>query len=203
MKKSLLIQFVHNCIYTACFVQVFHVCRACRCKMAEVRSLCTDLVCKADIKVHSDLMSDSRKVKHTVCGASECHVYCQGIEDCFFLCTTLPMSSPASSSAPSPPSSPTSPPRRFKNDRQRNARHKFEPFISTDKSSAQVSQPTRFFYLCSVLSCQFFQHFPYIMRGVFLNLNDLCTGVLCYVPQVARDGGVVRTADDKEHVAGL
>ena len=123
----------------------------------------------------------------------------------------------AFSSAPSPPSSPTLPPRRFKNDRQRSARHKFEPFISTNKSSAQVSQPTRFFYLCSVLSCQFFlvssflsvlscqffQHFPYIMRGVFLNLNDLCTGVLCYVPQVARDGGVVRTADDKEHVAGL
>lgn len=121
----------------------------------------------------------------------------------FFLSTTLPMSSPASSSAPSPPSSPTLPPRRFKNDRQRSARHKFEPFISTNKSSAQVSQPTRFFYLCSVLSCPFFQHFPYIMRGVFLNLNDLCTGVLCYVPQVARDGGVVRTADDKEHVAGL
>lgn len=90
-----------------------------------------------------------------------------------------------------------------KTNRQRSARHKFEPFISTDKSSAQVSQPTRFFYLCSVLSCQFFQHFPYIMRGVFLNLNDLCTGVLCYVPQVTRDGGVVRTADDKEHVAGL
>ena len=62
----------------------------------------------------------------------------------------------ASSSAPSPPSSPTLPPRRFKNDRQRSARHKFEPFISTNKSSAQVSQPTRFFYLCSVLSCQFF-----------------------------------------------
>lgn len=74
----------------------------------------------------------------------------------FFLSTTLPMSSPASSSAPSPPSSPTLPPRRFKNDRQRSARHRFEPFISTDKSSAQVSQPTRFFYLCSVLSCQFF-----------------------------------------------
>ena len=135
----------------------------------------------------------------------------------FFLSTTLPMSSPASSSAPSPPSSPTLPPRRFKNDRQRSAQHKFEPFISTNKSSAQVSQPTRFFYLCSVLSCQFFlvnsflsilscqffQHFPHIMRGVFLNFNDLCTGVLCYVPQVARDGGVVRTADDKEHVAGL
>ena len=84
MKKSLLIQFVHNCVYTACFVQVFHVCRACRCKVAEVWSLCTDLICKADIKVHSDLMSDSRKVKHTVCGASKCHVYCQGIEDCFF-----------------------------------------------------------------------------------------------------------------------
>ena len=32
----------------------------------------------------------------------------------FFLSTTLPMSSPASSSAPSPPSSPTLPPRRFK-----------------------------------------------------------------------------------------
>ena len=54
----------------------------------------------------------------------------------FFLSTTLPMSSPASSSAPSPPSSPTLPPRRFKNDRQRSARHKFEPFISTNKSSA-------------------------------------------------------------------
>ena len=80
---------------------------------------------------------------------------------------------------------------------------KLEPFISTNKSSAQVSQPTRFFYLCSVLSCQFFQHFPYIMCGVFLNLNDLCTSVLCYVPQVTRDGGVVRTANDKEHVAGL
>ena len=41
------------------------------------------------------------------------------------------------------------------------------------------------------------------MCGVFLNLNDLCTSVLCYVPQVTRDGGVVRTANDKEHVAGL
>ena len=83
MKESLLIQFVHNCIYTACFIQVFHVCRACRCKMAEVRSLCTDLVCKADIKVHSDLMSDSRKMKHTVGRTSKCHIYRQGIQDCF------------------------------------------------------------------------------------------------------------------------
>lgn len=31
------------------------------------------------------------------------------------------------------------------------------------------------------------------MRGIFLNLNDLCTGVLCYVPQVARDGGVTNS----------
>ena len=68
-----------------------------------------------------------------------------------FLSTTLPMSSPASSSAPSPPSSPTLPPRRFKNDRQRSARHKFEPFISTDKSSAQVSSLRAF-----SISVQFF-----------------------------------------------
>ena len=79
MKKSDLVQLIHNRINTAGLVEVFHVSRACRCKVAEVRSLLTDLICKADVKVHSDLMCDSRKMKHTVCGASKCHIYGKSI----------------------------------------------------------------------------------------------------------------------------
>ena len=71
MKKSLLVQLVHNCIYATCFVQVFHVSRTCRCKVTDVRSLCTDLICKADIKIPANLMCDCRKnlskAVHTVC----------------------------------------------------------------------------------------------------------------------------------------
>ena len=79
MEKSKLVQLVHNRIDTAGLVEVFHVSRACRCKVAEVRSLLTDLICKADVKVHSDLMCNSRKMKHTVCGASKCHIYGKSI----------------------------------------------------------------------------------------------------------------------------
>ena len=51
--------------------------------MAEVRCLCADLVCKADIKIHSDFMSDCRKMEHTVGRTSKCHIYCQRIQDGF------------------------------------------------------------------------------------------------------------------------
>ena len=84
MKKALLIQFIHYCINTACFIQVFHICRACRCKMTEIRGFFTDLICKADIKIHSHFMRNCRKMKHTVGRASKCHIYSQCIQDCFF-----------------------------------------------------------------------------------------------------------------------
>ena len=79
MKKSQLVQLIHDRIDTTGLIKIFHVGRACRCKVAKVRGLLTDFICKADIKVHSDLMCDSRKMKHTVCGASKCHIYCKCI----------------------------------------------------------------------------------------------------------------------------
>ena len=84
MKKSFFVQLVHNCINTACFVQIFHISRTCRCKVAEVRCLCTDLICKAYIKIHTDFMSDCRKMKHTVGRTSKCHIYCQCVQNGFF-----------------------------------------------------------------------------------------------------------------------
>ena len=66
VKKTFLIQLVHNSIYTTRFIQVFHICRTCRCKVTEVRSLFADSVCKINLKIHTDLMCDRRKVKHTV-----------------------------------------------------------------------------------------------------------------------------------------
>ena len=83
MEKSFFVQLVHDCVNTAGFIEIFHVSRACRCKVAEVRCLCTDLVCETDIKVHSHFMSDRRKMKHTVGRTSKCHIYRQGIQDCF------------------------------------------------------------------------------------------------------------------------
>ena len=84
MEKSQLVQLIHNCIDTAGLIKIFHVSRASRCKVAEIRSLLTDLICKADIKVHSDLMCNGRKMKHAVCGTTKCHIYSKGIQNCLF-----------------------------------------------------------------------------------------------------------------------
>ena len=84
VKESLFIQLVHNCVYAACFVQVFHVSRTCRCKVADVRSLCTDFICKADIEIPANLMCDCRKMKHTVCRTAKSHIYSKGIQKCLF-----------------------------------------------------------------------------------------------------------------------
>ena len=52
--------------------------------MAEVRGFCTDFIRKCNIKIHANLMSNRREMQHTVCGASQCHIYRQSIQDSFF-----------------------------------------------------------------------------------------------------------------------
>ena len=84
MKESLLIQFCHNCIDTTCFIQVFHISRTCRCKVTEIWCLFTDSICEINLKVHSHFMCDCRKMKHTVCRASKCHINSKCIQNCFF-----------------------------------------------------------------------------------------------------------------------
>ena len=81
MQKSDIGKFLHYCINTAGFIQIFHIGRTCRCKMAKVRCFLTDLICKGDVKVKANLMSDCRKVKHTVCGTAKRHIHRQGIQD--------------------------------------------------------------------------------------------------------------------------
>ena len=84
MEKTFFVQFIHNSVNTACFVQVLHVCWTCWRQMAQIRSLFADLICKADIKIHSNFMSDCRQMKHTVGRTAKCHIYGQRIKNCFF-----------------------------------------------------------------------------------------------------------------------
>ena len=88
MDQSKLIQFFHNCIDTTGFIQIFHIGWTCRCKVAEIRSLLADSICEINLKVHTDLMCDCRKMQHTVGRASQCHIYCQRIQDCI-LCHNI------------------------------------------------------------------------------------------------------------------
>ena len=57
---------------------------SCRCQMTQVRGLLTDTICKINLKIHSDLMGDRRKMQHTVGGAAQRHIYCQCVEDGIF-----------------------------------------------------------------------------------------------------------------------
>ena len=84
MKKSLFVQLVHNCVYTARFIQIFHISRTCRCKVAQVRGLFTNSICKINLKIHANFMRNCRKMQHTVGRASKCHIYRQRIQDCIF-----------------------------------------------------------------------------------------------------------------------
>ena len=77
--KSLFAQLVENCINSACFVEVFHVGVACRCKMAEVRSLGAYLVSHVKVDIYAAFVGDSREMEHTVCGTSKSHISCESV----------------------------------------------------------------------------------------------------------------------------
>ena len=81
MQKPLLIQLRHHRIDAARLIKVFHIGRACRGKVAEVRRLLTDAVCKVNLKIHADLMCDRRKMQHTVRRTSKSHIHRKGIQD--------------------------------------------------------------------------------------------------------------------------
>ena len=67
MKKSFFIKLVHNGINTACFFKVFHICSACRSKMAEIGSLLADIICNVKVNINTAFVCNSRKMKHCVC----------------------------------------------------------------------------------------------------------------------------------------
>ena len=74
MEKSQLVQLIHDRIDTAGLIKIFHVGRACRCKMAKVRGLLTDGICHLRIQLYACLMRDGRQMQHTVGGTSKCHI---------------------------------------------------------------------------------------------------------------------------------
>ena len=84
MKKSFFIQLIHNRIDSACLIKVFDICMACRSKMTKVRRLLTDSVRKINLKIHSYLMCDCRKMKHTVCRTSKSHIDCKSVQNRIF-----------------------------------------------------------------------------------------------------------------------
>ena len=83
IQQTFFIQFIHHCIDAAGLVQLLDISRACRCQMAQIRGLRTDLVGKAYIKIHSDLMGNRRQMQHTVGGTSKSHIHGQSIQNCF------------------------------------------------------------------------------------------------------------------------
>ena len=82
-EKVLLRKFLHDCIDAACLIQIFHVCRACRCEMAQVRCLRGNLVCDFHIDLDACLMCNCRQMKHCICRAAESHVDRQSIHKRF------------------------------------------------------------------------------------------------------------------------
>ena len=60
MQKSDIRQFLHHRIYTSGLIQIFHISRTCRSKMAQIRRFLTDLIGIGNIKIKSDLMRNSR-----------------------------------------------------------------------------------------------------------------------------------------------
>ena len=55
---------------------------SCRCKMAQVRSLCTDLIRNVYIQFNTSLMGDSRQMQHAVGAAAKSHIHGQGVAEC-------------------------------------------------------------------------------------------------------------------------
>ena len=82
IEQILLAQFVHHRIYTAGFIQVFHIGRACRCQMAQVRCLCGQFVCDIQVQIHTGFICDGRQMQHGVGGAAQCHIHGQSIHKC-------------------------------------------------------------------------------------------------------------------------
>ena len=81
VKESFFVQLVHHRVDAAGFIEILDIGGACRSKMTEIRSFLTDLICKTDIEIHSDLVSDRRKVKHTVGGAAKGHIHGQSVQN--------------------------------------------------------------------------------------------------------------------------
>ena len=52
---------------------------ACRCKVAEVRSLCAYLVSHVKVDIYAAFVGDSREMEHTVCGTSKSHICCKSV----------------------------------------------------------------------------------------------------------------------------
>ena len=52
--------------------------------MTEIRSFCADIVCDIEIDINSALVCNSRKMKHTVCGASKSHIGSKSVPECLF-----------------------------------------------------------------------------------------------------------------------
>ena len=83
VQKSLLGQFIHYRIDTACFVQVFHISRTGRCQVTQIRSLGRDLVGDLQVQFHTCFSCDSGQMQHGIGRASQCHIHSQGISEGF------------------------------------------------------------------------------------------------------------------------
>ena len=79
IKKSLLIQFIHYRINTACLIQLFHIGVPCRCQMTKVRCLCTNFIGNIKIQFYACFMSNCRQMKHRIGRTSKCHINCHRI----------------------------------------------------------------------------------------------------------------------------
>ena len=84
MDEILLGKFLHYSIYTACLVKVFHICRTCRCEVAQIRCSVRDLVGIFHIDINTCFMSDSRDMKHCISRAAKCHIHGKSILKGFF-----------------------------------------------------------------------------------------------------------------------
>ena len=84
IQKILLRQLLHHRIHTTGFVQVLHIGIACRSQMTKVRSLCGNFVGIFHLQLNAALVSNGRKMKHGVGGASQSHIYRKRISECGF-----------------------------------------------------------------------------------------------------------------------
>ncbi len=74
---------VHDGVDAAGLVQLFHIVRACRCQMTDIRRLLRKFIGYRNLKVDAALMRNGRQMQHGIGRAAERHIDGQGIHEGF------------------------------------------------------------------------------------------------------------------------
>ena len=82
VNEVLLGQLIQYGVYTAGFIQVFHISMTSRSQMTQIRGFCTDGICHIQVDFDAAFIGDCWDMQHAVGGAAQCHIRSQRIFKC-------------------------------------------------------------------------------------------------------------------------